>query len=116
MPLCLLGLLLSAIDTMILPKSRLSDGAGSNYGGFGRNQRRGGGPRRERDDKVHDSIIEERIQREKPCRTLFIRNIKASVHSAHLRDRAAPSLRRSYSLRQPREFDADTMLFIVRDK
>ena len=35
--------------------------------------------RRERDDKVHDSIIEERIQREKPCRTLFIRNIKASV-------------------------------------
>jgi len=37
--------------------------------------------RRERDDKVHDSIIEERIQRERPCRTLFIRNIKAS----HLR-------------------------------
>jgi len=37
--------------------------------------------RRERDDKVHESIIEERIQRERPCRTLFIRNIKAScVH------------------------------------
>ena len=35
--------------------------------------------RRERDDKVHDSIIEERIQRERPCRTLFIRNIKASL-------------------------------------
>ena len=34
--------------------------------------------RRERDDVVHDSIIEERIQRERPCRTLFIRNIKAS--------------------------------------
>lgn len=34
------------------------------------------GPRR--DDKVHDSIIEERINRERPCRTLFIRNIKAS--------------------------------------
>ena len=34
--------------------------------------------RKERDDKVHDSIIEERIQRERPCRTLFIRNIKAS--------------------------------------
>ena len=47
--------------------------------GYGR-----GGPRRpvrkERDDKVHDSIIEERIQRERPCRTLFIRNIKASHH------------------------------------
>jgi hypothetical protein len=37
------------------------------------------GPKRERDDKVHESIIEERIQRERPCRTLFIRNIKASV-------------------------------------
>jgi hypothetical protein len=34
--------------------------------------------RREKDDKLHDSIIEERIQRERPCRTLFIRNIKAS--------------------------------------
>lgn len=33
---------------------------------------------RQRDDKVHDSIIEERLQRERPCRTLFIRNIKAS--------------------------------------
>ena len=33
-------------------------------------------PRKERDDKVHDSLIEERIQRERPCRTLFIRNIK----------------------------------------
>ena len=35
--------------------------------------------RKEKDDKVHDSIIEERIQRERPCRTLFIRNIKAST-------------------------------------
>lgn len=34
--------------------------------------------RKEREGKVHDSIIEERIQRERPCRTLFIRNIKAS--------------------------------------
>ena len=33
-------------------------------------------PRKERDDKIHDSLIEERIQRERPCRTLFIRNIK----------------------------------------
>lgn len=57
------------------------DGAGSTFNneedGYGR-----GGARRpvrkERDDKVHDSIIEERIQRERPCRTLFIRNIKAS--------------------------------------
>lgn len=32
--------------------------------------------RKERDDKVHDTLIEERIQRERPCRTLFIRNIK----------------------------------------
>ena len=57
------------------------DGPGFNFNdenGYGH----GGGTRRpvrkERDDKVHDSIIEERIQRERPCRTLFIRNIKAS--------------------------------------
>ena len=56
------------------------DGAGQQYGaggGYGGKFKRG--PRRERDDKVHDSIIEERIQRERPCRTLFIRNIKASL-------------------------------------
>ncbi|KAI0050627.1 hypothetical protein FA95DRAFT_1486941 [Auriscalpium vulgare] len=61
------------------------DNSGSNYGGgpgggFGnRGQKRG--PKRERDDKVHESIIEERIQRERPCRTLFIRNIKASYET-----------------------------------
>jgi hypothetical protein len=57
------------------------DGTGPGYGGPGgygaRLPKRG--PKRERDDKVHESIIEERIQRERPCRTLFIRNIKASV-------------------------------------
>ena len=55
------------------------DGAGSTFsedGGYGRPPKRL--PRRAQDDKVHDSIIEERIQRERPCRTLFIRNIKAS--------------------------------------
>ncbi|KAI0068000.1 hypothetical protein BV25DRAFT_1793149 [Artomyces pyxidatus] len=59
------------------------DASGSGYGppgGFGnRPQKRG--PRREKDDKVHESIIEERIQRERPCRTLFIRNIKASYET-----------------------------------
>ena len=58
----------------------LLDGPGSNVdeGGYGnRPQRRN--IRREKDDKLHDSIIEERIQRERPCRTLFIRNIKASL-------------------------------------
>jgi hypothetical protein len=58
-----------------------SDGTGPSYGGPGgygaRLPKRG--LKRERDDKVHESIIEERIQRERPCRTLFIRNIKASV-------------------------------------
>ncbi len=57
------------------------DGPSQSYGGPGgygaRLPKRG--PKRERDDKVHESIIEERIQRERPCRTLFIRNIKASV-------------------------------------
>lgn len=54
----------------------VSDGPGS-YDDEDRGNRR---PlRKERDDKVHDSIIEERIQRERPCRTLFIRNIKASL-------------------------------------
>lgn len=58
----------------------LSDASGSNYDdGYGRGARRPPPPRKEKDDKVHDSIIEERIQRERPCRILFIRNIKASV-------------------------------------
>jgi len=34
---------------------------------------------------VHDSIIEERIQRERPCRTLFIRNIKYETNSDDVR-------------------------------
>jgi len=34
---------------------------------------------------VHDSLIEERLQRERPCRTLFIRNIKVgATHSGIL--------------------------------
>lgn len=61
----------------------MSEGPGSySHGGFGRGGKRGGGGgfrRNDREDKVHDSIIEERIQRERPCRTLFIRNIKASA-------------------------------------
>ena len=52
------------------------DGPGNFDDGDNRGNRRP--VRKERDDKVHDSIIEERIQRERPCRTLFIRNIKAS--------------------------------------
>ncbi|KAH6916618.1 hypothetical protein BKA70DRAFT_1250059 [Coprinopsis sp. MPI-PUGE-AT-0042] len=56
------------------------------YGGYDQKYEDPSGPsydnsdyNRHRDDKVHDSIIEERIQREDPCRTLFIRNIKANV-------------------------------------
>ncbi|KIP11735.1 hypothetical protein PHLGIDRAFT_438814 [Phlebiopsis gigantea 11061_1 CR5-6] len=65
------------------------DGPG-NYahgGGFGRGGggKRGGFMRREKEDKVHDSIIEERIQRERPCRTLFIRNIKYETNSEDVR-------------------------------
>lgn len=80
-------LLLVIIQSHELPVSHeLSDASGSNYdqaGYTGRPAKRGGASaggqqRRDRDDKVHDSIIEERIQRERPCRTLFIRNIKAS--------------------------------------
>ncbi|KAI0756521.1 hypothetical protein C8Q80DRAFT_1129098 [Daedaleopsis nitida] len=64
------------------------DGPGQTYnnnqGGYGnRFQKRP--QRRERDDKVHDSIIEERIQRERPCRTLFIRNIKYETNSDDVR-------------------------------
>ncbi|KIY46323.1 hypothetical protein FISHEDRAFT_47521 [Fistulina hepatica ATCC 64428] len=39
-------------------------------------------PRRGKDEKTSEAMIEERIQREKPCRTLFIRNIKASCSFA----------------------------------
>ncbi|KAG8886577.1 hypothetical protein FRB98_001225 [Tulasnella sp. 332] len=52
--------------------------------GRGRGAARGGRPRH-RDDKVHDSIIEERINRERPCRTLFIRNIKYESSSEEMR-------------------------------
>ncbi|EPQ60124.1 hypothetical protein GLOTRDRAFT_112872 [Gloeophyllum trabeum ATCC 11539] len=59
--------------------------SGSGGGGYGsRPPKR---QRRERDDKVHDSIIEERIQRERPCRTLFIRNIKYETDSNDVRRR-----------------------------
>ncbi|KAI0800785.1 hypothetical protein C8Q74DRAFT_1238731, partial [Fomes fomentarius] len=62
------------------------DGSSQHYnqGGYGnRLQKRP--PRRDREDKVHDSIIEERIQRERPCRTLFIRNIKYETSSEDVR-------------------------------
>lgn len=65
------------VHEIIVSHRRFPRADGSNYGGYGRQPKRG--IRRERDDKVHDSIIEERIQRERPCRTLFIRNIKASL-------------------------------------
>ncbi|KAJ7687420.1 hypothetical protein B0H17DRAFT_1070163 [Mycena rosella] len=67
-------------------------GFGNNYegpnfdDGFGRGAgRRPPVVRKDRDDKVHDSIIEERIQRERPCRTLFIRNIKYETNSDDVR-------------------------------
>ncbi|KAJ7597346.1 hypothetical protein C8J56DRAFT_919800 [Mycena floridula] len=62
------------------------DGPSSSYDegpGRGGSQRRP--VRKDRDDKVHDSIIEERIQRERPCRILFIRNIKYETNSADVR-------------------------------
>ncbi|KAG6331718.1 hypothetical protein ID866_7368 [Astraeus odoratus] len=65
------------------------------HGGSGMRPRRN--MRRERDDKVHDSIIEERIQRERPCRTLFIRNIKAShLRYAGLYETNSDDVRRSF--------------------
>ncbi|KAF8628245.1 hypothetical protein AX15_004020 [Amanita polypyramis BW_CC] len=63
----------------------MSDDLGPTYddGEFSRGHRR---PfRREKEGKVHDSIIEERIQRERPCRTLFIRNIKYETNSEDVR-------------------------------
>ncbi|KAK7465271.1 hypothetical protein VKT23_005250 [Stygiomarasmius scandens] len=64
--------------------NRYEDPSGFEEDSFGRTRRSG---RKERDDKVHDSIIEERIQRERPCRTLFIRNIKYETSSADVRRR-----------------------------
>ncbi|CCA67828.1 hypothetical protein PIIN_01652 [Serendipita indica DSM 11827] len=37
------------------------------------------------EEKAHDPLIEERLQRERPCRTLFIRNIKYETDSAEFR-------------------------------
>lgn len=55
----------------------LDESGGYEQGGGsgGRTQKRFQRPPREEKD---NSIIEDRIQRERPCRTLFIRNIKAS--------------------------------------
>lgn len=61
------------------------DGAGANFDGENDYDRARRPVRKERDDKVHDSIIEERIQRERPCRTLFIRNIKYETNSDDVR-------------------------------
>lgn len=47
---------------------------------------RGRPPRRD-EEKVHDPLIEERLQRERPCRTLFIRNIKYETDSHEFRHR-----------------------------
>lgn len=65
--------------------AKFEDGAGANFDGENDYDRARRPVRRERDDKVHDSIIEERIQRERPCRTLFIRNIKYETNSDDVR-------------------------------
>jgi hypothetical protein len=63
--------------SLCLRRLLLDDEGFQGENGFGRGGKRF--PRAPRDDKVHDSIITERIQRERPCRTLFIRNIKVSI-------------------------------------
>lgn len=66
---------LSVISPRFLP-FRSDQTPSYSQGGFGDHPP----PKRpmRRDDKVHDSLIEERIGRERPCRTLFIRNIKVN--------------------------------------
>ena len=39
---------------------------------------------------VHDSLIEERLQRERPCRTLFIRNIKVGATHSEILSQLTP--------------------------
>jgi hypothetical protein len=39
---------------------------------------------KEQETPVHDSLIEERLQRERPCRTLFIRNIKVGATNSEV--------------------------------
>ncbi|KAJ7826093.1 hypothetical protein B0H14DRAFT_3110689 [Mycena olivaceomarginata] len=57
-------------------------GVGSNFNiGFGDHC-----PVRKDRHKVHHSIIEERIQRERPCRTLFIRNIQYDTDDRAVRN------------------------------
>ncbi|KAG8782238.1 hypothetical protein FRC16_002657 [Serendipita sp. 398] len=59
-----------------------------NYEGF--NQYESGQDHKRRpqgEEKVHDPLIEERLQRERPCRTLFIRNIKYETDSIEFRRR-----------------------------
>jgi RNA recognition motif-containing protein len=62
---------------------RVADSMGQgrqfDYSGYGPNH----SPRR--DEKTHESIISDRVNREKPCRTLFIRNIKYETNSDDVR-------------------------------
>ncbi|KAG8724879.1 hypothetical protein FRC12_024256, partial [Ceratobasidium sp. 428] len=58
----------------------LDSGRDNGYGPRG-----GRPPRPPRDDAVHDDLIEQRIKRERPCRTLFIRNIKYETDSESVR-------------------------------
>ncbi|KAH7105153.1 hypothetical protein BKA62DRAFT_438382 [Auriculariales sp. MPI-PUGE-AT-0066] len=66
------------------PSVRGGGGGGGGAGGGGGNRSR---RPRERDDQVHDSLIEDRVSRERPCRTLFIRNIKYETSSDDVRRR-----------------------------
>lgn len=79
--LCLISLNWSS-SFSLAPIHSVLCGAGSNFDDNDGSRGARRPIRKERDDKVHDSIIEERIQRERPCRTLFIRNIKASLTSS----------------------------------
>ncbi|KZT56120.1 hypothetical protein CALCODRAFT_497815 [Calocera cornea HHB12733] len=56
-------------------------------GGYDDAPRRRGPPPARRDRETNENLIEERIQRERPCRTLFIRNIKYESNGEAIRAR-----------------------------
>ncbi|KAH8791823.1 hypothetical protein DL96DRAFT_559643 [Flagelloscypha sp. PMI_526] len=58
---------------------------GPQHHGRGGGNNPGGKRGRQPQEKLPDHVIEERISRERPCRTLFIRNIKYETPSEDVR-------------------------------
>lgn len=72
------------------------------------------------EDQEHESLIEQRVQRERPCRTLFIRNIAVSKptlqKSRHSLESHPRSLLAPISTTRPRPRSSDSSRTLARSR